>query len=336
MSKRQIIKMVLDGKRPPYIPWNCGFTQEPRLRLSEYLNTDDIDTAIDNHFVKLGNSTGFFTDLGNDRKKDLFGVTWNRSIEKDIGVVEGVVLPEPTLKNYTFPDPENQIIFADIHKKLHKYSDCFRVFCIGFSLFERAWTLRGMENLLMDFYINSDFVYQLLDAICDYNIVQVKKALQYDIDAVYFGDDWGHQNGLIIGPRLWKKFIYPRIKRMYKITRDAGKYQFIHSCGDVHELFDDLIEIGVNCFNPFQPEVMDVKSLIPSYRGQLTFHGGLSTQRTLAYGTPEDVRAETQILLGLGAQGSYIFAPSHAVEKDTSFENIFAFLETIKNQPGYR
>ena len=73
---------------------------------------------------------------------------------------------------------------------------------------------------------------------------------------------------------------------MYGAVREAGKFVFIHSCGDVDELFDDLVEIGVNCFNPFQPEVMDVHALMRAYRGRLSFHGGLSTQRTLPYGTP--------------------------------------------------
>ena len=74
----------------------------------------------------------------------------------------------------------------------------------------------------------------------------------------------------------------------------------LHSCGDVDELFDDLIEIGVNCFNPFQPEVMNVTSLIQQYRGRLVFHGGLSTQKTLPYGSREDVLKETEYLLRLG------------------------------------
>ena len=105
----------------------------------------------------------------------------------------------------------------------------FRVFQIGFSLYERAWTLRGIENLLMDFYINPDFVNKLLDAICDYNIAQIDKALTYPIDAVYFGDDWGQQKGLIMGYDIWKEFLYPRIKRMYQHVRKAGKYVMIHS-----------------------------------------------------------------------------------------------------------
>jgi uroporphyrinogen decarboxylase len=335
MTKRQVIQGVLDGQRPPYVPWSLGFTKEAKAKLQEHFGQTDLEGVLQNHLLKLGSDIGFFTDLGNDCVQDVFGVVWDRGVDKDIGNVKGCVLPEPTLSGYAFPDPLDPRFFADIPERLAQYGARFRVFQLGFSLYERAWTLRGMQNLLMDFYDHPDFVHDLLDAIADYNIAQVKEALKYDIDAVYFGDDWGQQRGLQMGARLWRKFIYPALKRMYGAVRDAGKYVFIHSCGDVDELFDDLIGIGLNCFNPFQPEVMDVAALMKQYRGRLTFHGGLSTQKTLPYGTVEDVCRETERLLELGREGGYIFAPAHDVEGDVPLKNMLAFIEVVQRQVGH-
>jgi len=332
MTKREVIKTVLDGGRPPYTPWSFKFTKEPMEQLQNYYGTRDLDVPTGNHILNLGNDYGFFDDLGNDLWRDVFNVVWDRSIDKDIGNVSAPLLSEPTLKGYTFPDPHDERFFDNIESEIALKPDLFRCFQIGFSLYERAWTLRGMENFLMDMLVNPSFAHELLDAICDYNIAQVNKALRYDIDAVYFGDDWGQQQGLIMGYELWREFIYPRLQRMYSRVRNAGKYVMIHSCGDVDELFDDLIEIGLNSFNPFQPEVMDVYSLVPRYRGRLAFHGGLSMQRLLPHGTADEVKQESQRLLQLGNEGGYIFSPSHSVESDTPFENIMAFIETAQNQ----
>jgi uroporphyrinogen decarboxylase len=109
----------------------------------------------------------------------------------------------------------------------------------------------------------------------------------------------------------------------------------IHSCGDVDELFDSLINIGLSCFNPFQPEVMDVYELLPHYRDRLSFCGGLSTQKTLPYGSVEDVHKESKQLLELGSRGGYIFSPSHDVQWDVPLENMLAFIEEANRQPGF-
>ncbi|MBN1256869.1 MAG: uroporphyrinogen-III decarboxylase-like protein [Planctomycetes bacterium] len=339
MTRREVVRMVYEHKKPPYVPWHFWFTKEALEKLQKHFNKkdlEDLDKVLNPHFLPLGSEIGFFEDIGSDRVQDVFGVTWDRSIDKDIGNVDNCLLPEPTLDNYTFPDPLDPRFFEGIEEKIALHGDRFRVFQLGFSLFERAWTLRGMENLMMDFIDNPDFVHALLGRIVDYNIAQVSEALTYDIDAVYFGDDWGQQHGLLMGPKFWHEFIYPQLKRMYGVVKDAGKFVSIHSCGDVDELFDDLIGIGLNCFNPFQPEVMDVYALMKAYRGKLCFHGGLSTQKTLPYGTVEEVKAETQKLIDCGMEGNYILSPAHAVEGDVPLENMLAFIELAASQPGYK
>ena len=335
MTQREVIRLVLEGKQPPYVPWSMGFTKEAREKLQRHFACDDVELPLDNHLLRLGSDMGFFDDLGNDRVRDVFGVVWDRSVDKDIGNVEGQVLSTASLAGYQFPNPRAPRFFADIAAKTARFPRRFRVFQIGFSLYERAWTLRGMEHLMMDFHDHPGFVHELLGRITDYNIEQVREALKHDIDAVYFGDDWGQQRGLQMGPRRWREFIYPMLKRMYGAVREAGKFVMIHSCGDVDELFDDLIVAGLNCFNPFQPEVMDVYELLPRYRGRLAFHGGLSTQRTLPFGTPDTVRAEVRRLLELGRAGGYIFAPAHDVEGDVPLENMLAAIEIVQGQPGY-
>jgi uroporphyrinogen decarboxylase len=332
MTKREIVKMTVSHQVPPYVPWSINLTQEAKQKLILFYQTEDIEPYLENHTVYLSNDIGFFEYLGDHKFVDVFSVQWDRRIDRDIGNVCNQVLPEATLKGYEFPDPLDPRLYQDILVKINSYGDCFRLFCIGFSLFERAWTMRGMQNLMIDFMENPSFVHQLLETIAFYNITQIGEALKYDIDGVYFGDDWGQQRGLIFGYPMWKKFFYPVLKKMYGKVKSANKFVFIHSCGDVDELFEDLIDIGVDCFNPFQPEVMDIKNLYTQYSNRLSFWGGLSTQKILPYGTTETVRNEVKSLISLGKKGSYILAPAHAIEGDVPLDNILMLIDTLKEQ----
>jgi len=187
-----------------------------------------------------------------------------------------------------------------------------------------------MENLFLDMIEAPGFVHELLDVICDYNVALAGRALEYEIDSVHFGDDWGSQRGLLMGPGLWSEFILPRLRRQYAVAKSAGKFVTIHSCGKVQEVFPQLIDIGLDCFNPFQPEVMDVYEMKRRFGDRLSFWGGVSTQRLLPYGTPDEVRAEARRMMAeVGRDGGFIIAPAHSIPGDAKPENIMALIEVV-------
>lgn len=335
MTKREVVKAALNGESPPHTPWSFRFTAEPKEALCEHYGcaAEDLIAHTGCHILELGSDIGFFEEVGADLHRDVFGVIWDRSMDKDIGMPSSYLIREHSdLDKLEFPDPCDSRFFQDIERRIDRFPDRFRLFDLGFSLYERAWTLRSMEDLLVDMIEEPEFVHALFARIADYNVAQVRKALEYDIDAIYYGDDWGQQHGLIMGGGKWQNFLRPQLERMYGVTRSAGKFQFIHSCGDVDELFDDLIAIGLNCFNPFQPEVMDVAALHDQYKGRLSFWGGLSTQHTLPHMDESAVRNESRRLLEMGRSGSYIFSPAHAVESDVPLANILAFIDEAGKQ----
>ena len=335
MTPREVVIEALRFNTPPYVPWAWDMTQQCAERMKRHLGTDDLGPFIGSHILSLGSGIGRFDDLGDDLFRDVFGTVWDRSVDKDIGTPINWPIHEPEdLDIYEWPDAWDPAWDADIPAQLAARGDLFRCFQVGFSLYERAWTMRGMSELLMDMVQRPQFVERLLDAIVESNLRQVRRALAYDVDAVYFGDDYGMQTGLIMGIEHWRHYFKPRLARMFAPVREAGKFVFLHSCGCVTELFDELIEIGLSCFNPFQPEVMDVLAVKERYHGRLAFHGGMSIQKVLPFGTPEEVRRATRVLLEAGGNGGYIFSPSHSVPYDVPPENLVAMMEVVRAQPG--
>jgi uroporphyrinogen decarboxylase len=189
-----------------------------------------------------------------------------------------------------------------------------------------------MTDLMVDMLEAPEFVDELFDAITAFNCGILEEVLRYDIDGVKFGDDWGQQNGLIFGGRLWRRFVKPRLARMYGMVKRANKIVLIHSCGRVQELFPDLIELGLDVFNPFQPEAMNPYEMKEQFGRDLTFLGGMSVQKLLPFGTPREIRDEARRLMEkIGQGGGFIIAPSHDMPGDIPLENMTAFIETVRN-----
>ncbi|NQT19844.1 MAG: uroporphyrinogen-III decarboxylase-like protein [Planctomycetes bacterium] len=336
MTKRDVVIDALEFRPPAYVPWSWGMTIDCAEKVKEHLGIDDLGEFYDNHFISFTSSGHVWEDLGNGKVKDVYGVVWDRTIDKDIGTPCDWPIKQPAdLDSCVWPDTVDDEWYAHIPAGIAASPDLFSTYCVDFSLFERAWTMRGMPDLLMDMVDRPEFVDDLLDAIVESNLGQIRHALAAGVDAVYFGDDYGMQRGLIMGIDHWRRFIKPRLARMFAPVREAGKFATMHSCGSVAELFDELVEIGLQMFNPFQPEVMDVFEMMKKYRGRLAFHGGMSIQKVLPFGTAAEVRDMAQRLIDAGQEGGYVFSPSHGVPRDVPPENLAAMVEVLKAQPGY-
>ncbi len=336
MTKRDVVIDALKFRPPRYVPWAWNMTIDCAANLREYLGVEDLEGFVESHFANFGAEVARIEPVDENHVRDIYGVVWDRTVDKDIGTpCEFPIRTPADLDSYEFPDPDNDEWYAGIPERIRQQRDRFSRYLLGFSLYERAWSMRSMPELLMDMVERPEFVDEFLDAIVEHNLVQIRRALDCGVDSVYFGDDYGMQTGLIMGIAHWRRFIKPRLARMFEPVKQAGRYVCLHSCGCVRELFDDLIEIGLDLFNPFQPEVMDVFALKRRYHWRLAFHGGMSIQRVLPFGSVSQVREMTQRLIDAGRDGGYIFAPSHSVPRDTPPENLVAMMDVLRQQEGY-
>lgn len=284
-----------------------------------------------NHIEKISYNSGSYIKEG--IFKDEYGVIWNRQgRDKDIGMPQ-IILNEPCLEKYVFVGPDLEAVKKNTVKVLSNGRDSFKTGKIGLAYFERAWSIRGFENLLTDFYLEEDFVYGLFDGILRNNLKIINTALNYNIDGFYFGDDYGQQKSLIMSPECWRKYIKPGLKQMFGPIKQAGKFVALHSCGNISEILPDLIDIGLDVYQTVQPEIYDLKHIKKEYGADLSFWGGISIQRDMPFVSPQEL---IDIVSGtiriLGDSGGYIAGPTHQVSADVPAENVIAIINYFKNQ----
>jgi uroporphyrinogen decarboxylase len=195
---------------------------------------------------------------------------------------------------------------------------------------DRKFAEKWMPPRIWDAVTSDTLAEELLEKITDYKVGVAKNFLKMRLDIGHVGDDLGTQTEPFVLPRVFEDLLLPLYKRLFKMYKDAGWLMSRHSCGCITKFLPELIEAGLDVLEPVQP-CMDLPLIKKNYGKDLTFWGGIDTQRLLPFGTPADVRREAAATIRLmGKGGGHIIAPSQEVMKDVPLANIVALLETIK------
>ena len=198
-------------------------------------------------------------------------------------------------------------------------------------IFENSWGLYGLDKFLTDLYDNPEVPCAIMDCFTDLfiaNFENLMRVAKGKIELVYTYDDVAMQNGLMMSPKMWRKFILPRHQRLNQVIKDHGVRIMYHSCGAIYPLIRALIdEMHIDILNPLQPRAKDMEmgKIKREFGSEIAFHGGVDLQHTLPYGTQQDVVDEVRSLCStLGAGGGYICTSAHYIQADVPVENIIA------------
>jgi len=328
------------------LPVQTNYTGAMGAKLAAHLDCSlkELPARLDNHLLRV--DVAHSPRLSADGKVsfDWWGAGWGTETEGYWHAVAPLAATTD-LAAYPWPDPHAPALLVEAEQA--KAADAGHHFIapnFGFALFERAWSLRGFDLLLMDLVDQPAWVEELLDRISDVQVTLAKRFVALGVDGGYFGDDYGAQHGLLFSPRIWRQLIKPRLARMFAVFRDAGLPVMLHSDGDIWPILPDLVDIGLTCLNPVQPEVLEHERLYREFGKHLSFYGGISTQEVLPKVSPIEVRAATlSCMHDLAPDGTgLILGPSHRMQSDISPENVAAMLAafpgasatTIRNCSG--
>lgn len=202
------------------------------------------------------------------------------------------------------------------------------------TIFEMAWLLRGLENLLMDFLTEQDIAHAICEKLTELRIRQAVRYAELGVDILRLGDDVGTQTGPMIGLETYRTFLKERTRRIIAAARRVKPdlLVFMHSDGQVAEFIPEYLDIGVDILNPLQPECNDLVAIGRQYGDRLSFWGGIGTQSTMPFGSPEDIhRKVREVQAALGARGGLLLAPTHILEPEVPWENVEAFVAAARS-----
>ena len=243
------------------------------------------------------------------------------------------------IERYPWPDMNDHSRVAHVRQQARQLAEenRYAIIATPWLLFplERAFAMQGMDRFLLNLALHPDFAQALLHKIaelCKQLMGRFLKELGADVDIIKIGDDLGTQDRLLISPRMYRQVLKPiHADYIAFIKERTGAKVFFHTDGDVFDLLDDFVEIGIDILNPIQTSagrMANLTELKRRYGRDLVFCGALDTQRVLPNGSPDDVRQEVRRVIDLlGPGGGYMLASVHTIMDEVPPENILAMVD---------
>lgn len=336
MNNKQWIKETIIHTATGCVPWNMMLSPPALEAVQKHYGVEDIYKFLDfpirdNGSISIKPLFASPSQYG-ETIADEFGVVWTTN-NIDRGSPIGPSVKESNLSNYKWPGPTEEYRFEGLSDWAAANAEHFTMLWVG-DFWERATFMRGMEEMLLDVALHPEFVSELLKGIKNY-IVETMRILfeRFEFDAVAISDDYGTQNGMIMGPDSWRKLVKSGLKEIYELAKDNGRYVFHHSCGQFYPIIPDLIEIALDILHPIQPEAMDIYKLKREFGKDLTLCGGVNTQQLLPKAAPQEIRDEVKLLKEkMGADGGYILEPGITIQADVPLENILALIDECRKR----
>jgi uroporphyrinogen decarboxylase len=354
MTPRERVHESLNHRATDKIPFGIGFgvNLPVKAEMCKYLhmNTIDqvdeyIDSFCDLKWVSAGYNgpTDRNTRLRDGSSVDIWSVV-RKPVDYGMGYYDEIALYPlqgvkdiADLNKFEWPSPDwiQTDDLPDRIKKMRAYKDVAIIAGNG-NIFETSWYMRGFAQMLEDLILEPELACEIMTRVTDYFIGYFERILQAAegmIDIIFTADDIGQQEGLLVSPELWERMIKPHHMRLNKAIHNYGVKIMYHSDGAVMRAVPGLIDMGIDVLEALQFDAkgMDPVLLKREYGDKLCFHGGVSVQSTLPFGTPEDVEREVdERIRVLGREGGYILAPSHAIQAGTPPENVVAFLNVSR------
>ena len=217
------------------------------------------------------------------------------------------------------PDPNKVFLLFPGHSKRYKVSWNFSC------LFENHWTVRGMENALMDFYIYPEETHRLYRAFTDHAKVLIKRSHdELHADAMFMCDDIGTQTGPFFSLEIFNEFFKPYYKELIDYAHSLGMHFWFHTCGDVTMFLDSFVEMGLDVLHPIQKSAMNQPEVFEKYKDKITFLYGFDVQHVIPEGTPDEVEAEVKRTMDMfgQARGRLVYTSGNVITGDCPIESL--------------